>query len=452
MFPPILRVKSSSLAPVPSAELAPELRHTAAVLSKALFFGLPVHGHTNPTLPLVRELVRRGEEIVYLSTDEFAPLIATTGATYRPYRNAFLPELGSVARRMDELAWLFMRTTAELLDEELDAYRAEKPDYVVTDSVAPWGQWIGEILGVPVVTSVTTFAFNRQVMRYGAAHGVRPKSARAFLSKLRHIARAVRLMRRLRRRYGVHGPGMMGTMSGRSGLTLVYTSRAFQPCAASFDDRYRFVGPLLGPRGDDSTFPWETIAHPVLLYVSLGTLFNADPAFYRHAFDALGGLDAQVVLSVGRRISIESLGRPPANILVQAHVPQLQILERAAAFVTHGGMNSVSESLFHGVPVVVIPQMSEQEFVARRTEELGAGVFLAKEAVTPESLRAAVERLLADDGFRVRARAIGESFRTAGGVMSAADAVLAFTARSSGAPLGARLPPDVHDIGLEGRR
>ncbi len=166
----------------------------------------------------------------------------------------------------------------------------------------------------------------------------------------------------------------------------------------------------------------------------------------------MGGLDAQVVLSVGRRISIESLGRPPANILVQAHVPQLQILERAAAFVTHGGMNSVSESLFHGVPVVVIPQMSEQEFVARRTEELGAGVFLAKEAVTPESLRAAVERLLADDGFRVRARAIGESFRTAGGVMSAADAVLAFTARSSGAPLGARLPPDVHDIGLEGRR
>lgn len=420
-------------------------------MSKALFFGLPVHGHTNPTLPLVRELVRRGEEIVYLSTAEFAPLIAATGATYQPYRNAFLPQLGSVARRMDELAWLFMRTTAELLDEERDAYRAEKPDYVLTDSVAPWGQWMGEILGVPVVTSVTTFAFNRQVMRYGAAHGVRPKSARAFLSKLGHIARAVRLMRRLRRRYGVNGPGLMGTMSGSSGLTLVYTSREFQPCAASFDDRYRFIGPLLGPRGDDSTFPWSTITHPVLLYVSLGTLFNANPEFYRSCFDAFGGLDAQVVLSIGKTISIESLGRPPANILVHAHVPQLQILERAAAFVTHGGMNSVSESLFHGVPMVVIPQMSEQEFVARRTEELGAGVFLAKEAVTRQSLRAAVGRVLAGDGFRGKARAIGESFRTAGGVLKAADAVLAFTPRLPRAPLGAGLPPDVDGIGLEGR-
>jgi MGT family glycosyltransferase len=311
---------------------------------------------------------------------------------------------------------------------------------------------MGEILGVPVVTSVTTFAFNRQVMRYGAAHGVRPKSARAFLSKLRHIAKAVRLMRQLRRRYGVNGPGMMGTMSGSSGLTLVYTSREFQPCAASFDDRYRFVGPLLGPRGDDRAFPWGTITHPVLLYVSLGTLFNADPAFYRSCFDAFDGLDAQVVLSVGRTIAIESLGPPPANILVHAHVPQLQILERAAAFVTHGGMNSVSESLFHGVPMVVIPQMSEQEFVARRTEALGAGIFLAKEAVTPQSLRTAVERLREDDEFGRRARAIGESFRAAGGVMKAADAVCEFTGRSSGAPLGTRLSPDVHDVGLEGRR
>ena len=210
---------------------------------------------------------------------------------------------------MDELAWLFMRTTAELLDEELDAYRAEKPDYVLTDSVAPWGQWMGEILGVPVVTSVTTFAFNRQVMRYGAAHGVRPKSARAFLSKLRHIAKAVRLMRQLRRRYGVNGPGLMGTMSGSSGLTLVYMSREFQPCASSFEDRYRFVGPLLGPRGNDRAFPWEA-DHPSCSSVLLGgTLFNANPAFYRSCFDAFGGLDAQVVLSVGKTISIESLAR-----------------------------------------------------------------------------------------------------------------------------------------------
>jgi MGT family glycosyltransferase len=398
-------------------------------VAKALFFGLPVHGHVNPTLPLVRELVRRGEQVVYFATDEFAARIAETGATYRPYRNAFLPDLGTIARRMDELVWLFMRTSSEVLDQELDAYRAEKPDYVLTDSVASWGHWIGEILDVPVVTSVTTFAFNRKVLRYAVAQGVRPQGGRYVFSKLRHVVKALGLRRRLRRRYGVRGPGLLDVVSGRAGFALVYTSREFQPCAATFDDRFGFVGPLVEPRPDSVAFPWERITHPTVVYVSLGTLFNANPAFYQSCFETFRPLDLQVVLSVGSRIAIDSLGTAPPNVLVRTHVPQLDVLQRAAAFVTHGGMNSVSESCFYGVPTIVIPQMGEQEIVGRRVAELGAGVFLAKELVTPEALRSAVERVLTDDTFRAKARAIGESFRASGGVGRAADLVLERTHR-----------------------
>ena len=394
---------------------------------KALFFGLPVHGHFNPTVPLVRELVQRGDEVIYYSTDEFAARIAETGATYRPYGNAFLPELGTVARRMDELAWLFMRTSAELLESELETYRAETPGYLITDSVAPWGQWVGEILRVPVVTSITTFAFNRHVLKYGVSHGVRPKSGKVFLSKLRHVTRAVRLMYRLRKRYAVKGPGLMGTMAGGSGLSLVYTSREFQPRAETFDSRYCFVGPLLEPRAGTSDFPWERLNDRTIVYISLGTLFNAEPGFYRDCFEAFRGLDAQIVMSTGARVSIDALGQPPPNVLVRSHVPQLEILQRAAAFVTHGGMNSVSESLFNGVPVTVIPHMSEQEIVGRRVEQLGAGIFVAKESVAPDLLRSSVERLLKDDSFSARARDIGRSFRDAGGVARAADAIRAYS-------------------------
>lgn len=63
-----------------------------------------------------------------------------------------------------------MRTAARVLEAELDAFRAERPDYVISDSVAPWGQWVGKILGVPVVTSVSTFAFNRRVLAFGLVH------------------------------------------------------------------------------------------------------------------------------------------------------------------------------------------------------------------------------------------------------------------------------------------
>ena len=116
---------------------------------KALFLSLPLHGHINPSLPLVRELVGRGEQIVCYSADAFAADIEQAGARYRPYRHACLSELNQLPTRTDELSWMLMRTSASVLETELEAFRAERPGYIITDSVAPWGQWAGEILGVP---------------------------------------------------------------------------------------------------------------------------------------------------------------------------------------------------------------------------------------------------------------------------------------------------------------
>jgi MGT family glycosyltransferase len=103
------------------------------------------------------------------------------------------------------------------------------------------------------------------------------------------------------------------------------------------------------------------------------------------------------------------------------------VLQRARAFVTHGGMNSVSESLFHGVPMTVVPQMGEQAIIGQRVAQLGAGLYLTKENATAARLRESVGRLLTDDGFRQQAETIRRSFLDAGGASRAADAIRAFT-------------------------
>lgn len=396
-------------------------------MAKALFLGLPLHGHTNPSLPLVRALVERGDEVVYFSSEAFAAKIQQAGARYRPYRNAFLSDLRQLPERTNEISWLLMRTTREVLADELDAFRAERPDYIITDSVAPWGQWVAEVLDVPVVTSVTTFAFNRRVLAFGAARGTRPKSARLVLSKIRHMAKAALLGRRLRREHGVKGTGIIGSVFGRSDLNIVYTSRHFQPCAESFDDRFQFIGPSISPRTETVGFPWDEASQTDVIYVSLGTLFNADPTFYRNCFEAFRGQNVRVIMSIGTTITEASLGSPPANVVVQPYVPQLEVLRRASVFVSHGGMNSVSESLYHGVPLVVVPQMGEQEIVARQVEELGAGLCLAKKEVTADRLRASAQRVLDDDRFRQQAALVRQSFEAAGGAARGADAILAFT-------------------------
>lgn len=218
----------------------------------------------------------------------------------------------------------------------------------------------------------------------------------------------------------------MGSVMGRSGLNIVYTSRHFQPCADTFDDRFQFVGPMTS-RTETIPFAWDRVGASDVVYVSLGTLFNTDAAFYRTCFEAFAGQRFQVILSVGVNVSLTSLGAAPSNFVVLAHVPQLAVLQRARAFVTHGGMNSVSEGLFYGVPLVVVPQMGEQAIVGRQVAELGAGLCLAKNEVTATGLRESVRRLLDEERFRRQADVVRQSFMDAGGSARAADAILAFT-------------------------
>jgi UDP:flavonoid glycosyltransferase YjiC (YdhE family) len=125
-------------------------------MAKALFLSLPLHGHVNPSLPLVRELVERGDEVVYFANERFAARIAEAGARYQAYRDPYLSGLSNLPTRTEEILWLLAQTARNALETELDAFRAERPDYIITDSVAPWGQWTAKILGLPARTSRST--------------------------------------------------------------------------------------------------------------------------------------------------------------------------------------------------------------------------------------------------------------------------------------------------------
>jgi MGT family glycosyltransferase len=104
----------------------------------------------------------------------------------------------------------------------------------------------------------------------------------------------------------------------------------------------------------------------------------------------------------------------------------LEVLQRSAVCVTHGGLNTVEEALYYGVPLVVVPQGVDQFVTAGRVEALGAGVRLDSSTLSAEGLRRAVERVLSDESFRQGSKAIGESFRAAGGYRRAAEEILSF--------------------------
>ncbi|MCA9911099.1 MAG: glycosyl transferase, partial [Anaerolineae bacterium] len=139
----------------------------------------------------------------------------------------------------------------------------------------------------------------------------------------------------------------------------------------------------------------------------------------------------QFILSVGKRTDLAQLGAIPANFIVRNFVPQLEVLQRTDLFITHGGMNSVHESLWQGVPMIVIPQQAEQAFVAQQVVKHGAGIALGDKPpvgqVSAAELRAAVEEILGDlDAYRAATEPLRASFVAAGGYRRAAEAFMAY--------------------------
>jgi UDP:flavonoid glycosyltransferase YjiC (YdhE family) len=141
-----------------------------------------------------------------------------------------------------------------------------------------------------------------------------------------------------------------------------------------------------------------------LVYMSFGSVaagIGFFPGLYRAVIDALAGLPIRLLVTVGEAADPAALGPLPANVRVERWIPQAEVFTEADAMVGHGGFGTTLGALLAGVPQVVVPLFADQPYNARRIADLGAG--LAVEGQDPAGVRAAVERLLAEPGFRVAA-------------------------------------------------
>jgi MGT family glycosyltransferase len=154
----------------------------------------------------------------------------------------------------------------------------------------------------------------------------------------------------------------------------------------------------------------------------MGTIQNGVDAVYKAMAEAVNDLDVQLVIALGGQG--RTFGAPvPPNVLVVPYAPQLRLLERAAATITHAGYNTAIESLSQGVPMVCLPVTNDQPGVARRVEWLGAGELLPIRRVSPQRLRALLKRLLTDPAYGEAARRCRDQIRKIDGAARAADII-----------------------------
>lgn len=384
-------------------------------MSTIAFVNIGMHGHVNPTLPVVAELTRRGHTVTYHADPGFEDEIAAAGAAVRTYPPA-APEQ-DLPQPITLMAGVAARAVQVLPGVLADLGR-DRPDAVVHDAACLWGPIAARRLGVPAVATFTTFAFDRRVP---SPTGLSRELAAAAATHPGSVGRYLRSRWTLRRRFGARGLPATDVLNAREPLNLVFTSRAVHPEGDSFDDSYRFVGPCLGARSPDPTFPLEKLRDPVL-YASLGTIYNTDRELLRGFVRALAPLAGHVVIATGQT-DPATLGPLADDVVARRSVPQLDVLGRAALFVTHGGVNSVNEALAFGVPMIVVPQGADQPMVARRVAELGAGLALTERPVDSVSVMTAARRVLTEPSFAAVAARLRTAQHDAGGAPRAADEI-----------------------------
>lgn len=342
---------------------------------KILFINLPYHGHVIPTIGLVKELIEQGAEVTYMLPFDWEEKVAESGAKFYGYKNH-----KQLAEQMKN---------AFAAAEEI----VEKYDVVIYEQFFFLGKHLGEKYNKPVVRIFTAPVTNKKLMDEFI-------TTKGPLSIFKHkwIARA--FTKDIAKGIALKTDNWLDEIVYNSPeLNLVYTLREYQPYVEEFsEEQYKFLGPSVYERKEE-TFEFVKGNRP-LIYISIGTVLKGAVDFFQNCVEAFRDENVDVIISVGKQFNIGKLKNVPENVFVYPSVPQLEVLKYADVFVTHGGMNSVSEAMVYGTPMVVIPFVSDQLVNARCIQKLGIGKRLEYSDVKQKVLKDMVFSVIMDEEIK----------------------------------------------------
>jgi UDP:flavonoid glycosyltransferase YjiC (YdhE family) len=359
-------------------------------LANIVFAILPETGHINASLKFAKGLKSRGHQVSHLGLADFAPYIRSQGLNFVSMFEDLYPQ-GYLAKQAAQLSnlrnlnifqSLLMASTPDgspaslermLVIEVSKAIEKTNADLFIVDALLPDIALLIRRTNVACVLLHTILFDNLE-----------------------------------------DGTDFYAPLFGMPELILC-------PQEFDFPDRPRgkrrlhYLEASVDLQRKEAPFAWDKLDDRLLVYCSLGSqshLYKESRLFFQTAIDAMAGRpDWQMLLSVGNHLKHDDFESIPPNVLLVNSVPQIDVLKRAAVMLTHGGINTVKECIFLGVPMIVFPVSSDQPMNAARIEYHGLGLRGGFNKLSVELIQSLIGKIEQNPSFKKRVEAMRQTFR-----------------------------------------
>lgn len=382
-------------------------------MAKFVFIVPPLYGHFNATLAVGRELLERNHEVAWICIDpsledklpDGGKLIAIEYKLSEEQNKQFEEVTKKNKYGLESLKYLYEEMIIPLnqflFDYLVKLLTEYKPDLIINDLQMISGSLAAIKLGIPYATSIATPASIKPIEALPMLHEWENKQIIDF-----------------QKRNGFLDEKRLDCSNL---LNLVYTSRLIFG-NMELDPTFVFVGSVLKKRQQKIDFDWDRfneMPYSKRILVSIGTTFNHEQkiTFFQKVTEALKNEEVTVIIVSDRDLFDEI----PDNFIIQKQVPQLELLPLLDLVICHGGQNTVSEALYEGLPLILVPIAYDQSQVANSVIEQEAGIRLNFNRFKPEQLQKAVVEILKNPTYSENAKKIRQSFLEAGGTAKAAD-------------------------------
>jgi zeaxanthin glucosyltransferase len=399
-------------------------------------------GHLNSLILLSQRLKDRGHRVTFFEKPKIEDRVRQAGLYFFPIgtgKSTFKEGKDkvnnpSLRSQLSTLRFNLKRITHDLeiyLRETPPALRQTKVDALLINEIALTGPTVAQMVRLPyfmISTSVPhNFGWNDfpwlSGYKYSESWFSLLETALLEISALRMHGPIRRALDGYRRQAGL-GPVRQARESFPELAHITQLPKCLDLARSGLPDNFHYTGPFTNraarPHVD---FPWNRLDGRPIIYASLGTTRNVQAFVFRLVAEACHDLDLQLVISLGGRFDPEMFSDLPGNPLVTKYAPQLDLLRLSSIVITHGGPNTVFETLMEGKPMVAIPLAHDQPAVAVRLWRLGIAEVLPVMRLSASKIRGAVTKVLNDPSYRDEAVKMQAKLRSLHGLQRAVDVI-----------------------------